>query len=71
MGIWKNSAKDFISDEVYDESTWNDNLDAATKNAIRDKIETFVGGGDMLKSVYDTDNDGIVDQAEMIDGGTF
>jgi hypothetical protein len=26
------------------------------------------GSGDMLKSVYDTDNDGIVDNAELIEG---
>lgn len=29
------------------------------------------GGGDMLKSVYDIDNDGVVDETEKIDGGTF
>lgn len=27
------------------------------------------GGGDMLKSVYDTDYDGIVDKAESLDNG--
>lgn len=27
--------------------------------------------GDMLKSVYDTDNDGVVDNAEKIDGRTI
>jgi len=32
------------------------------------------GSGDMLKSVYDKDNDGVVDKAkecDYIDGGTF
>jgi len=29
------------------------------------------GTGDMLKSVYDTDDDGIVDKAESIDDGTY
>jgi len=29
------------------------------------------GSGDMLKSVYDTDNDGIVDKAESVDDGTY
>ena len=29
------------------------------------------GGGDMTKIVYDADNDGVVDEAEKIDGGTF
>jgi hypothetical protein len=28
------------------------------------------GGGDMLKSVYDTDNNGIVDNSELLDGET-
>jgi len=28
-------------------------------------------GGDMLKSVYDIDNDGIVDETEKIDGGSW
>jgi len=30
----------------------------------------LAGGGDMLKSVYDTDDDGIVDKAESVDDGT-
>jgi hypothetical protein len=29
---------------------------------------THSGMGDMLKSVYDTDNDGVVDNAELIEG---
>ena len=29
----------------------------------------FAGGGDMLKSTYDIDNDGIVDKAESVDDG--
>jgi len=29
------------------------------------------GSGDMLKSVYDTNNDGIVDKAESIDDGNY
>lgn len=39
--------------------------------------ETGTGEGDMKKSVYDTDNDGIVDEAEtlnenfIIEGGNF
>lgn len=31
-----------ISDTAYDATTWNANLDAPTKNAIRDKIESMV-----------------------------
>lgn len=30
---------------------------------------SLTGGGDMLKSVYDTDNDGIIDKAENVDDG--
>lgn len=34
-----------ISDVAYDATTWNGNLDGASKNAIRDKIENIVAGG--------------------------
>jgi len=34
-------------------------------------IGAGVGGGDMLKSVYDIGDDGVVDEAEQIDGGTW
>ena len=34
------------SDTAYDATTWDANTDAATKNAIRDKIETLAGGHD-------------------------
>ena len=33
-----------VSDVAYDEGTWNGNTDAATKNAIRDEIESMVFG---------------------------
>jgi len=33
------------SDIAYDATTWNDNTDAATKNAIRDKFESLSVGG--------------------------
>jgi hypothetical protein len=29
------------------------------------------GGGDMLKSIYDADNDGIVDTVNKVDGGEW
>ena len=32
------------------------------------KFEEMAGGGDMLKSVYDTDDDGTVDNADKVDG---
>ncbi|MGR3218452.1 MAG: beta strand repeat-containing protein [Candidatus Anammoxibacter sp.] len=37
-----------VSDIAYNATSWDGNLDAATKNAIRDKIETLGGGGDMV-----------------------
>lgn len=33
-----------ISDDAYDATTWNGNLDAPSKNAVRDKIEAIVAG---------------------------
>jgi len=30
-----------------------------------------LGNGDMLKSIYDTDEDGVVDETEKVDGGIF
>ena len=35
-------------DTAYDATSWNANTDAATKNAIRDKIETLGGGHDSV-----------------------
>lgn len=45
------------------------NLHAATKKYVDDKISA-AGGGDMLKSVYDADGDGVVDNAEKVNGLT-
>lgn len=39
----------------------------ATKKFVLDSM-TSAGAGDMMKSVYDTDNDGIVDNAEKLGG---
>jgi hypothetical protein len=47
------------------------NQDAATKKYVDDHVGGGSGSGDMLKSVYDTNNDGIVDKAEAIDNGTY
>ena len=38
------------------------------ENAL--EFDTPSGGGDMLKSIYDTDDDGIVDNAEKLEGST-
>ena len=42
-------------------------------NAEATKLEfvTLSGGGDMTKAIYDTDDNGIVDVSESIDGGDF
>lgn len=40
-----------VSDVAYDASTWDGNIDAPTKNAVRDKIQTM-GGGVSLSDVY-------------------
>jgi len=37
-----------VDDTPYDATTWNGNTDAATKNAIRDKIETLASGHDAV-----------------------
>lgn len=42
------------------------NLHAATKQYVDSQIAGS-GSGDMLKSVYDTDNDGVVDSSEKIE----
>lgn len=45
-----------VPDDAYDATTWNGNTEVPTKNAIRDKIESMGGGGDMLQSTYDPAN---------------
>ena len=44
----------------------------ATQDTAENALEfdTPSGGGDMLKSVYDTDDDGIVDNSEKLEGST-
>lgn len=39
------AASGAADDTAYDATSWNDNMDAATKNAIRDKFESLGGGG--------------------------
>ena len=34
-------------------------------------VRSALDAGDMLKAVYDTNNNGIVDEANKIDGGTW
>lgn len=49
--------------------TPTDDMDAATKKYVDDSVAN-AGGGDMLKSVYDTNGNGIVDNAEKVGGHT-
>lgn len=46
-----------------------EDMDAATKKYVDDSVGD-AGGGDMLKSVYDTNGNGIVDNAEKVNGHT-
>jgi len=41
-----------VDDDPYNATTWNANTDAATKNAIRDKIETLESGHEELTFAY-------------------
>jgi hypothetical protein len=45
--------------------------DVATKKYVDDKVGSESGTGDMLKSTYDTNNNGIVDNSEKLSGKTL
>jgi hypothetical protein len=56
------------------------NIKVATQVPVNVKMVTAIpivvkmtnpGGGDMLKSIYDKDGDGIVDTCHEVDGGTW
>jgi hypothetical protein len=53
--------------EVIDELDNNGMTRTEINQTIEDRI-AYVGGGDMAKAVYDTDNDGVVDNAALLDG---
>jgi len=44
--LWLSESGGTADDTAYDATSWDNNLDAATKNALRDKIETLAGGHD-------------------------
>ena len=46
-----------------------EDMDAATKKYVDDSVAS-AGGGDMLKSVYDKNGNGVVDNAEKVGGHT-
>ncbi len=53
-----------VPDDAYDATTWNGNLETATKNAIRDKIEALVLSTEVSDAVYDAVGwDGVTDIA--------
>lgn len=39
-----------VTDDAYDATSWNGNLQVPTKNAVRDKIESLAVGGDLLST---------------------
>lgn len=55
-----------VVDNVTDTVT-NDDTKLPTNKAIVDYVVSM-GGGDMTKAVYDTDDDGIVDNSEALEG---
>ena len=57
-----NALVDAVSDTVI-----NDDTKLPTMKAIVNYV-TLMGGGDMLKSVYDTDDNGVVDNSEALEG---
>jgi hypothetical protein len=57
-----NAVVDSVSDTVT-----NDDLKIPNNKAIVDYVVSM-GGGDMTKAVYDTDDDGIVDNSEALEG---
>ena len=71
-GININSSTNIISADVDNEPTAS-STKLVTSGGIKTYVDNAVqqaGGGDMLKSVYDTDNDGIVDNAEKVNNHT-
>lgn len=67
-----------ISDDVYNEATWNDNLDAASKNSVRDKIESLGFGnpttletGNRTDETYGITSDGSVDDIILLEATTL
>ena len=57
-----NAVVDSVSDTVT-----NDDLKIPNNKAIVDYVVSM-GGGDMTKAIYDTDDDGIVDNSEALEG---
>jgi len=59
--------KTFSNFPVTPSSAPSNDYDAANKKYVDDSVAS-AGGGDMLKSTYDTDNNGVVDDSEKLGG---
>jgi len=55
-------------DTAYNATSWDNNSDAATKNAIRDKIETLGSAGEANETMDSTPTDGNTDHTVSSDG---
>lgn len=55
-------------DTAYDATSWDSNTDAATKNAIRDKIETLGSAGEANETMDSTPTEGNTDHTVSSDG---
>lgn len=55
-GVKTFTSDPIIPDEAYNATNWNGSLEPPTKNAIRDKIETMGGGGDVVGPASATDD---------------
>lgn len=60
--------KTFSSSPVLPTPATNDNSTKAATTAFVQLVAAALGAGDMLKSVYDTNNNGVVDNAERLGG---
>ena len=75
LGLDTNANKTVVEDNLASTSATNA-LSAKQGKELNDKIKAIndnmadLGGGDMLRSVYDTDNDGKVDKAALADRAT-
>lgn len=52
-----------VSDDAYDATDWNGNLEVPTKNAVRDKIESMGSGGTIDTSITDGSTNAVENNA--------
>jgi hypothetical protein len=63
-----NGVKTFVSSPLLPTPSLSDNSTKAATTAFVQAIAAALGAGDMLRSVYDTTNNGVVDDAERLGG---